>query len=73
MKTKLLLASIAVLLAGCVVAPVPQGHVVIQPSVEFVYIWDPIRAQYYYVQRGYRYYRPRGWQYPHGDGYGHRH
>jgi hypothetical protein len=70
MKTKLLLASIAVLLGGCVIAPIPGGHISVQPSVEFVYVWDPIRVQYYYVNRGYRYYQPHGWEHPHG---GHRH
>jgi hypothetical protein len=71
---KLLILGIVALLSACVVAPIPNGRVVIQPSVEFVYIWDPIRIQYYYVDRGHRHYQPHGWgnqRHPHGGPPGH--
>jgi len=61
----------ALLLAGCVVAPVPRGQVVVEPSVEIVYMWDPYFNRYYYVDRGARIYMAPGWVHPGNRGRGH--
>jgi hypothetical protein len=74
MKISLLVLFLT-LISGCVVTPIPNGRVVIQPSVEIAYIWDPITVRYYYVDNGHRYYKPYGWyddRHPHGGPPGHR-
>jgi hypothetical protein len=73
---KNLILSIAVLsLTGCVVAPRPYvGNdvvayppVQVAPSVEIMYLWDPIQFRYYHVDRyNSRHYMPHGWQHPRG-------
>lgn len=75
MKIKLLSLAIVALLSGCVVAPVPDGRVVVQPApVEIVYVWDPYMSRYYYVDRGARIYMAPGWVHPgRSHGRSHRH
>lgn len=63
MKRLLLSVGLIALLAGCVVAP-PRGEIVVRPSVEIEYIWDPVTVRYYYVDRGSRHYMPRDWKHP---------
>jgi len=69
----LILAAIVVSLAGCAVSlPSPGNNVIVYPpvrvdSVEIVYMWDPVRYQYYYVdKRDSRHYMQVDWKHPHG-------
>ena len=81
MKNLVLVAAV-ISLTGCVVAPynsdrdvVVYPAVRIEPSVEVVYMWDPIQYLFYYVDgRNSRHYMPYGWRHPHGHrprGYDH--
>lgn len=80
MKKYLAVACLAVLLSGCVVAPLPpasrgSSSVVVYPQVDFVYYWDPVVSRHYYEDRGSRRYMPHGWRddRDHGRGRGHGH
>ncbi len=74
---KILLALLVLSLAGCVVAPIPRARMVVDPSIEIVYSWDPYLGRYYYEDAGRRYYQPPGWQRQndreHGRGHGRGH
>jgi len=73
MKT-LLFAAIIVSLSGCAVSlPSPGNNVIVypavrvEPSVEIVYMWDPIQYRYFWVdRRDSRHYMDYGWRHPHG-------
>lgn len=78
MRTSLLLLVTGAMLAGCVVAPLPYGRVVVAPApvivqpqvvypqYESAYIWDPIAVSFFFVVGGHRHYMDRGWQPRHG-------
>jgi len=69
---KVIFAAMIVSLAGCAVAyPVPQyqGYVVSDPFIlaqhprDVVYVWDPIRFLYYFVDhRHHKHYMPPHWR-----------
>jgi len=84
MKRSILVLGVLLALSGCVAVPVdgyiPQtrvsAEVVVYPQVEVAYIWDPVIARFYFVDRGRRYYMAPGWEYRrHGvpRGYYHDH
>ena len=69
----LILSSIILSLAGCAVVPSSNNRVIVypavrvSPTVDIVYMWDPVQYRYYYVdRRNSRHYMPHDWRHPHG-------
>jgi len=73
MKYNILAASVIMLLAGCVITPLPPAQqpveyvpapvIITYPTVESAYLWDPVIGCFFFVSRGNRYYMDRGWAY----------
>jgi hypothetical protein len=71
-----ILPAIVALLSGCVVTPVSGPHsrdvivyppVRVEPSVEIVYIWDPVLVRWFWLDRvNSRHYMSPEWRHPHG-------